>query len=66
MWVSQELSTKCSYLFCDCPTAERGWNHSIVIVTYLTLTIQLSFTTSGINMAVPLTTCTKEEQSVGI
>jgi hypothetical protein len=29
---------------------------------YLTFTIHLSFTTSGINMVAPLITCAKEEQ----
>jgi hypothetical protein len=47
-------------------TQPQAWNILIVTVTYLTFTIQLSFTTSGVNMAAPLATCTKEKQRVTI
>lgn len=35
-----------------------------VVVTYLTFTVQLSLTTSGVNMAVPLASLTEEKQGV--
>lgn len=35
---------------------------SVAVVTYLTFTTQLSFTTRGVNMAAPLITWTKEDQ----
>jgi hypothetical protein len=64
--VSQKISPICLYLSSflvaglsdDC-----AHNFFIIVVTYLTFTIQLYFTTSGINMATLLTTCIKEERS---
>jgi hypothetical protein len=37
-----------------------------VLVTYLTFTVQLSFTTNGVSMAAPLASCTEEKQGVVI
>jgi hypothetical protein len=37
-----------------------------IAVTCLTFSIQLSFTTNGVSMAAPLTTCTKEEQLAAV
>jgi hypothetical protein len=41
-------------------------NYPVYVVIYLAFTIQLSFTTSGVNITTALTTCTREEQRVVI
>lgn len=41
-------------------------NLPYIVVPYLAMTIQTSFTTSRVNMVTPITTCTKEEQGAAI
>jgi hypothetical protein len=51
MTVCQNVSTEFPYFFLTSPTG------TAVVVTYLTFTVQLSFTTSGVNMATLRITC---------
>jgi hypothetical protein len=50
------------WLHCWMHMQPQAQNFPVVIVTYLTFTIQLSFITSGINIATPFTTYIKEQQ----